>query len=303
MLAQAMVRCLEDHGGEVRIDSAVSRIEVGDGLARTVELEGGERIPVDGILVSNLDPRHTFLELVGESELSSEFAHACGRWRYDTMSMFCVYLALEAPVRWQAADWDEAVEDCFAVSLCESLEVLDDNASDCRLGVPPRTPGLFTVHPSLFEPSLCPPAKAAAFCEQIAPWELRDGGSAAWEEAKDAYAETVLGRWRDCLVSGLEPGQVVGRYVASPLDIERRMPSMKHGDWNHGEMTQDQLGVFRPFHEYPPYRTAFENVYLCGSSTHPGGSIGGACGYNAAGAIADDLGIDAWWRRAEATVG
>jgi phytoene dehydrogenase-like protein len=73
------------------------------------------------------------------------------------------------------------------------------------------------------------------------------------------------------------------------------MPSMKHGDWNHGEMSQDQLGIFRPFHEYEPYRTGFENVYLCGASTHPGGSIGGACGHNAAGAIAEDLGLDTWW--------
>ena len=95
---------------------------------------------------------------------------------------------------------------------------------------------------------------------------------------------------------------MVGRYVSSPIDIERVMPSMKHGDWNHGEMTQDQLGIYRPWHEYGPYRTAFENVYLCGASTHPGGSIGGACGYNAAGAIASDLGIDAWWRATAAAV-
>ena len=57
----------------------------------------------------------------------------------------------------------------------------------------------------------------------------------------------------------------------------------------------DQLGIFRPFFEYPPYRSAFENVYLCGASTHPGGSISGACGRNAAGAIADDLGLAKWW--------
>jgi phytoene dehydrogenase-like protein len=295
MLAQAMMGCLEDAGGEVRLNAPVRRIEVGDGLARAVELEDGERISVNGILVSNLDPRHTFLELVGESELSGDFAHACRRWRYDVMSMFCVYLALEAPVRWKAAEWDQEVDRCFAVSVCESLDILDDNASDCRLGIPPRTPGLFTVHPSLFEPSLCPPGKAASFCEQIAPWELREGGPEAWDEVKGEYAQTVLERWRG-YATGVEEEQIVGRYVASPLDIERRMPSMRHGDWNHGEMTQDQLGVFRPFHEYPPYRTAFENVYLCGSSTHPGGSIGGACGYNAAGAIAQDLGIEVWWQ-------
>ena len=85
----------------------------------------------------------------------------------------------------------------------------------------------------------------------------------------------VLDRWRPYLSEGLEHEHIVGRYVSSPIDIERVMPSMKRGDWNHGEMSQDQLGVFRPFHEYPPYRTAFENVYMCGASTHPGGSIGG----------------------------
>ena len=108
VLAQAMVRFLEEHGGEVRLDSPVARIEVGGGIARAVELEDGTRIPVSGVLVSNLDPKVTFLELVGEEELDAGFAHACRRWRYDAMSMFCVYLALDEPVRWKAAEWDEA---------------------------------------------------------------------------------------------------------------------------------------------------------------------------------------------------
>jgi phytoene dehydrogenase-like protein len=295
-LAQAMASFVEDHGGEIRVNAPVRRVHVQGGAATAVELHDGTRVPVEGLLVSNLDPRHTFLELVGEDRLPEAFASAVHRWRYDVMSMFCVYLALDAPVRWKAAGWDPEVERCFAVSICESLDVLDDNASDCRLGVPPRRPGLFTVHPSLFEPSLCPPGKEACFCEQIAPYQLREGGSEAWESVKEEYAETVLDRWRPYLGSGLEPESVVGRYVSSPIDIERVMPSMKHGDWNHGEMSQDQVGIFRPFHEYPPYRTAFENVYMCGASTHPGGSIGGACGYNAATVIAEDQSLPAWWR-------
>ncbi|HYX79999.1 MAG TPA: NAD(P)/FAD-dependent oxidoreductase [Actinomycetota bacterium] len=295
-LAQAMASFLTDHGGEIRVDAPVSRIEVDADGARSVTLEDGETIPVDGILVSNLDPKHTFLELVGEQDLDATMRDAAERWRYDAMSMFCVYLALDAPVRWIAAGFEPAVQRCFAVSVCESLDVLDDNASDCRLGVPPRQPGLFTVHPSIFEPSLAPAGKESCFCEQIAPYELRDGGPQAWEELKEGYAAVVLDRWRPYLEGGLEPEAIVGRYVSSPIDIERVMPSMKHGDWNHGEMSQDQLGVFRPFHEYPPYRTGFENVYLCGASTHPGGSIGGACGYNAATVIAKDLGIEPWWR-------
>jgi phytoene dehydrogenase-like protein len=294
-LAEAMASFVRDHGGEVRVDAPVARIEVDADGAGSVTLEDGETIPVDGVLVSNLDPKHTFLELIGEDSLDDTLRHACERWRYDVMSMFCVYLALDVPVRWKAAAWEPAVERCFAVSVCESLDLLDDNASDCRLGVPPRHPGLFTVHPSLFDPSLCPPGKEACFCEQIAPYDLREGGPDAWNEIKDDYAATVLDRWRPYLASGLEPAAIVGEYISSPIDIERVMPSMKHGDWNHGEMSQDQLGVFRPFHEYPPYRTGVSNMYLCGASTHPGGSIGGACGYNAATAIASDLGIETWW--------
>ncbi len=302
-LAEAMAAHLRDHGGEIRVDATVRQIEVEDGRATAVVLDDATRIPIDGLLVSNLDPKHTFLELVGEQDLPSAFTPLVNRWRYDTMSMFCLYLALDEPVRWKAAADDPAVERCFAVSMCEDLSVLDDNASDCRLGVAPRQPGLFSVHPSLFEPSLCPPGKEACFLEQIAPYELRDGGHDAWEELKLSYADFVLDRWRPYLVSGLEPERIVGRYISSPIDIERVMPSMKHGDWNHGEMTQDQLGIYRPFHEYGPYRTAFENVYLCGSSTHPGGSIGGACGHNAAGAIVDDLGVEAWWRAEPAVAG
>ena len=129
-----------------------------------------------------------------------------------------------------AAGWDEAVESCFAVSLCESLDVLDDNASDCRLGVPPRTPGLFTVHPSLFEPSLCPPGKEACFCEQIAPWDLRDGGPEAWDEAKDGAlsSEPMV---EACLHSVLdETAAPPGKHVMSCF-VQYGSLRLREGSW------------------------------------------------------------------------
>ena len=300
-LAEAMAAYLRAHGGEMRVDATVRQIEVSDGRARERRPRPGERIPVEG---------HAGLEPRPEAHVPRARRRRRAPARVPPARRA---LALRRRCRCSAATWrstsrcagsaaefDPRVQECFAVSMCESLDVLDDNASDCRLGVPPRSPGLFSVHPSLFEPSLCPAGKEACFVEQIAPYELRDGGTGAWEELKDDYADVVLDRWR-AYAHGLEPANVVGRYVSSPIDIERVMPSMKHGDWNHGEMTQDQLGIFRPLHEYGPYRTAFENVYLCGASTHPGGSIGGACGYNAASAIATDLGLDAWWRATAAT--
>ncbi len=138
-LAEAMAAFLRDHGGEIRTDATVRQIVARDGRASEVVLDDATRIPVPGLLVSNLDPRHTFLELVGEGDLPADFVPRVKRWRYDVMSMFCVYLALEEPVRWKAAELHPEVQQCFAVSMCESLDVLDDNASECRLGIPPRT--------------------------------------------------------------------------------------------------------------------------------------------------------------------
>ena len=82
-LAQAMEAFLRDHGGEIRVNAPVARIDVDADGARSVTLESGETIPVDGILVSNLDPKHTFLDLVGADSLDDTLRHACERWRYD----------------------------------------------------------------------------------------------------------------------------------------------------------------------------------------------------------------------------
>ena len=147
---------LTDHGGEVRLDAPV----------RHIDTEAASRARSSSTTAhasrSTASCCRTWTRAIRSSSWSASPTSppspsaAVERWRYDVMSMFCVYLALDAPVRWKAAAGDPAVERCFAVSLCESLDVLDDNATDCRLGVPPRRPGLFTVHPSLFEPSLAP---------------------------------------------------------------------------------------------------------------------------------------------------
>jgi len=289
-LAQAMARFIEAYGGSVRVGAQVREITVEKDHATGVLLDSGESISAR-VVVSNLDPRVTFLELVGENSIDIGLDRAVKRWRYDALSMFCLYLALDRPVQWKATLHEPKLQRCFAVSICEDLRVLEDNASECRLGVAPRVPGLFTVHPSLFDESLAPSGSEACFVEQIAPYELR---GSTWQDYRNEYTETVLERWL-LYADGLQSSNIRGRYISSPADIERVMPSMRHGDWNHGEMSQDQLGIFRPFFEYEPYRTPFDNLYMCGASTHPGGSISGACGHNAAGVIADGLGVEKWW--------
>jgi phytoene dehydrogenase-like protein len=82
----------------------------------------------------------------------------------------------------------------------------------------------------------------------------------------------------------------------SPLDIERHLPNMRHGDWMCGELSQDQFLDKRPFPECSRYSTPIPGLYLAGSCCHPGGNITGAPGYNAANIIAHDQGVDRWWK-------
>ena len=127
-LAQAMVAFLEAHGGEVRLNAPVAPHR--RGRRRGPRGRAGRRRAHPG-------RRHPGVEPGSEAHvpgpgrrgrLPASSLRPCKRWRYDVMSMFCVYLALDAPVRWKAAADEPEVERCFAVSLCESLDVLDDNA-------------------------------------------------------------------------------------------------------------------------------------------------------------------------------
>jgi phytoene dehydrogenase-like protein len=68
------------------------------------------------------------------------------------------------------------------------------------------------------------------------------------------------------------------------------------GDWMIGEYSGDQALENRPFPGWSDYKTPIEGLYLCGSSCHPGGNITGAPGYNASKTIAEQLGIDLWWK-------
>ena len=115
-----------------------------------------------------------------------------------------------------------------------------------------------------------------------------------WDEEKHAFGDALMERWRE-YAPNLTPDNVLARFDYSPRDIERSNPSMVEGGAVHGDITPDQMNAFRPIPGYN-YRMPIDGLYLCGGSTHPMGGIIGACGRNAATVLADDLGIERWWK-------
>ena len=86
-------------------------------------------------------------------------------------------------------------------------------------------------------------------------------------------------------------GAVIDSFTRSPLDTERSFPNMRDGDLLVGAFTNGQVGYDRPFRGAGQYRAPVEGLYLCGSSSHPGGNVTGLPGYNAAQVLLADLGL------------
>ena len=144
--------------------------------------------------------------------------------------------------------------------------------------------------PTVLDPSQAPPGKHTAFTWQLTSYHL------PWDEEKQAFGDRMVERWRE-YAPNLTEENVLARFDYSPRDIERSNPSMVEGGAVHGDITPDQMGPFRPVPGFT-YRMPIDGLYLCGGSTHPMGGIIGACGRNAATVLADDLGVERWWRLA-----
>ncbi len=295
VVAHGLWRALLSKKGRVRGTHEVKRIITEGGRAVGVELAVGDRVMARKAVVSAIDLPQTFLKLLPERDLDPTFLKRVRGYKLDEFSLFGVHLALREPPKHRAAKFDPAVDRAFKVGIGFD-RVADFRAmwSAIRDGRLPDPPCLYTCTPSLHDPSQAPEGHHTAFCWAPAPFALADGGPEAWDRVGKAYAERCLEVWREA-APNLTRENILGMKILSPLDITRKLTSMPAGGVFHGRMTLDQIEAFRPHPELARCRTPVQGLYLAGGSVHPGGGILGACGYIAAGAVLNDLGIRPWW--------
>jgi len=295
-LGKAYVNCLEDNGGKVMTDAHVKRIIVEGDQAKGVELEDGTVYKAKKMVLTNLEPHQTFIDLIGEDKLEPDFVKSVERFRPEDAILFTTHLALDEPLDWKCAEFNPDINNCLGVLLVDTPQELYDDFADINKGNLPEYPRMFTAYPSNIDPTQAPEGKGTAMGWQYVPYNLRDGGAEAWDDVKEEFAERCIEVWGR-YVNNMDKA-LLKYHIMSPRDTERQWTSMVHGGFNHGEMSQDQLTVMRPFVEHKPYKTPFKNLYMCGASTHPSGSIGGACGYNAVQVIAEEFKMKKkWWDR------
>ena len=281
-ISQSLAGALKEHGGEIRTNAAVNQILVKNKKAVGVALEGGDELNAD-IVVSNLDAKRTFTKCMDKNDLPPGIYDRAKNFKIRGSSGK-VNIALSSLPKFNGVP-DNRYVNRGGQGFVGSLETME-RAYDCwKHGRWSDDPFIESVIPSAWDPTVAPPGKHwMSNFVQYCPPELADG---PWTpEKRDQFGETVVDK-----IERYSPGfkeLIVHMEVRTPFEIEAEV-GLTEGNIFQGELTIDQLLFNRPFPGYAQYRMPVRNMYMCGSSTHPGGGVSSACGANAAREILIDL--------------
>ena len=294
-LAVGLRRALEAAGGKVKTDAEVKRIVVRGSRATGVELADGTKLEAAKAVISNVEPKKGFLELVGEEHLPAAFATRVKNYHSRGRSLFCLHLALAEPPHYKAAAANAPVDRAFSQEMFGGTTMDQVRAyREISEGKPPRNEMLQITLPTLFDPSQAPAGKHTCVVWQYAPYGVEPGGPAGWRALREEYAEHLLGLWRS-YAPNITKDKILAMTIQDPTDTERHNDNMVNGVDVVGDMTPDQMGYFRPFAGWSGYRSPLEGLYMAGGYCHPGGGVHAGAGYNAAGVIAEDFKFGKWW--------
>jgi len=300
-ISNALLKRYFENQGQVRTSAQIKRIIVENNTAKGVELEDGTQYMADKAVISTIDIHQTFLKYVGEDKLAKDFADMIHSWQWEKWSLFDVHLAMAEPPNFKAAASDPQINKAFIYLLgYESLADLKNHWEAMRNGEMTVSPGYNACFPSVHDPYQAPPGKCSGLLSQMAPFDLKDGGSERWLNRKfrEEWAEN-----RIALLAEYAPNvtkeNVLWTYVTTPADIQNKFANMVKGGYKQGQYHPLQMGYVRPNQECSHNRTPVKDLYLGGSSVYPGGCVIWGAGYNCANAVAEDLGIQKWWKEPE----
>jgi phytoene dehydrogenase-like protein len=273
-ISEAIAGAARAAGAEIRTGAAVERVLVRNGRATGVVLDSGEEIAAP-VVVSGLDPRRTFLDLVEPGVLPEEITETIRRFKFRGSSGKVNLALSELPDFTCLPGAGPHLRG--AISISPSLDYLERAYDDAKYGAFSRHPYMDVVIPSMIDPGMAPPGRhVMSVFVQYAPYDIAGGWTGERREAfGDAVVETLT-RYAPNLRRA-----IVGRQVITPADIEQ-ITGLSEGNIFQGELALHQLFFFRPLASWARYRTPIPGYWQCGAGTHPGGGIMGASGRLAA---------------------
>ncbi len=274
-ITQALAASGKKLGAEIRTCAAVARIDAQDGKVRGVTLEDGTEIRAN-VVLSNADPKRTFLQLTDAKLLPGEFVEAI---RGIKMAGPCakVNMVLSEEPRFTGTPAGATPQERSLFTLVPSLEFAERCYDIAKFGEIPEELWVDCVVASNADDSLAPPGKHIMTCfVQYVPYKLREGN---WDEKRELLGDRVVRKIAEYAPN--MPAAIVARQVLTPLDLERTY-GLTEGNIFHGDLNLEQLFFMRPVPGWSQYRMPLRGLYLCGAGAHPGGGVTGAPGRNAA---------------------
>jgi phytoene dehydrogenase-like protein len=280
-VTQAMASAAKGAGAEIRNGAEVIEIRVQNGQATGVLLSTGEEIPAKAV-ISNADPKRTLLKLTDPVHLSPDFVQRIQHYRGNG-TVAKVNLALSGVPQFSALPNGASNALKGRIHIGHEIDYLERAFDESKYGQFSKQPYLEVTIPSLTDPTLAPEGKhVMSIYMQYAPYKLKGD----WEQQRKALGQTVvktLAQYAPNL-----PELILTHQIITPLDLEERY-GLTGGQIFHGDLALDQFFTMRPLLDWARYKTPIENLYLCGSGTHPGAGLTGGSGANAAREIVKSL--------------
>jgi len=284
-LPAALRRLIEDHGGTVLTGRRVAALVVEGGRCTGVELDSGERYRARRAVLSTIHVKH-LVDMAPAALWGEAFRYGVDTWQ-PGMAMFVTHYATTEPPRFPAGD--VSVSPVASGTPHSVARMLRLNA-DFRAGqVALDDPVLLVLCPTVADPARAPAGRHTLKVVGFQPYEL-PGGPQRWGELREEVSAANLGLLRR-YAPNLTGETILASVVKSPLDLERFNAHNWHGSCHGGDMTAAQSGRMRPAPGWANHRMPIPGLYQTGATTHPGGSVSGAPGRNAAAVLLADLGM------------
>lgn len=293
-LTEALVRCVQKLGGEIRTEQPVQRVLIDQGRmgqerAVGVRLQNGQEYRARKAVISSLDAQRLFLHLIDQTDVDAAapglHERVSRRILNQNEAILKIDCALSELPRFVHHDHrDEYLTG--SVLIADSVTQVELAHTEPQIGrIPLDDPSLYLAVPTVRDPSLAPEGQHTLWIEYFVPYQIAGAagtglkGTGWTEELKQTVADRVLAKLADYAPN--LPGSIIARHVESPPELEERLGVLK-GNYYHLDMSFDQMMFFRPLPELANYQTPIEGLFLTGAATHPGGSISGLPGRNCA---------------------
>lgn len=278
MLCRALEKEARAAGVHIHLGESVDKILLESGKVVGVRLAEGDEIRCSRV-VSNLDPKQTFLKLLEPDQVDSGLRKRISQLKTD-ISCLKLLAVVSEPPDWKIWDGDPARAHTGSIFLNANRESLAACYDDIEAGRPPRSPAMSVNLPSFKDRSLAEGNNQTASVWAFpAGYEL-DGQS--WDDCKEAVAENLIDQ-----ITAKAPNfrdSIVEYKLRTPLDIERDNGMTEGCIW-HVQHNAESMFWNRPLPELNNYRSPIPGLYLCGCGQHPGGEVTGLPGHNAAHAL------------------